>query len=184
MGLVVVALVGALAVGRLAGGSAGRLAHLALRDSRLVLAAVVAQLGGAAVGVLSAAAAGPAYAAGLVLSASLAGAFCLRNLAVAGVPLVAVGLGLNAAVVAANGAMPVSPYAAARAGVQTGPIGSDADPRHELEDGSTRLGLLDDRVPVPLPLRPEVVSVGDLLTAAGVAQLVVVGMRRRRTQPA
>ena len=41
--------------------------------------------------------------------------------------------------------------------------------------------LLGDVVPVLLPLRPEVVSPGDVLVASGLAQLVVVGMRAGRT---
>ena len=42
-------------------------------------------------------------------------------------------------------------------------------------------------IPVPLPLRPEVVSAGDVLVAAGLGQLVLLGMgagRRTRTGPA
>jgi hypothetical protein len=33
-------------------------------------------------------------------------------------------------------------------------------------------------IPVLLPIRPEVVSVGDVLVAAGLAQLVVSALRR------
>jgi hypothetical protein len=179
VGLVVVVLVGALAVGRLAGGSVRRLSWLRLDGGWLVAAAFAAQLGGAAVGVLAAGAAEPAYAIGLAVSAGLALWFCARNLSVAGVPLVTLGLVLNTAVVLANGAMPVSLYAAARAGVPTGPIAAGADRRHELADPLTRFGVLGDRVPVPLPLWPEVASVGDVLVAAGLGQLVVAGMRRR-----
>jgi hypothetical protein len=179
VGLVVVVLVGALAVGRLAGGSVRGLSWLRLDGAWLVVAALAAQLGGTAVGVLAAGAAEPAYAIGLAVSAALALWFCARNLSVAGVPLVTLGLVLNAAVVLANGAMPVSLYAVARAGVPTGPIAGGSDQRHELAVPGTRLGVLGDRVPVPLPLRPEVASVGDVLVAAGIGQLVVAGMRRR-----
>lgn len=172
-------LVGALLVGRVTGGSARGLSALPLRSPRLVVAAVLVQVGGAAVGVLAAPAAAAAYQVGLLVSAGLALAFCVRNLALAGVPLIALGLGLNAAVVLANGAMPVSPTAAAVAGVPMATIDAGADPRHRLETPGTRLAVLGDRVPVPLPLHPEVGSVGDLLVAAGVGQLVVAGMRRR-----
>jgi hypothetical protein len=51
------------------------------------------------------------------------------------------------------------------------------DRRHELEGPRTRLRPLGDVIPVPLPLRPEVVSPGDVLVAAGLGQLVVLGMR-------
>jgi hypothetical protein len=90
--------------------------------------------------------------------------------------LVALGLGANALVVALNGAMPVSATAAARAQVALDDVAAGLDSRHEVADGSTRLALLGDVVPVLLPLRPEVVSPGDVLVASGLGQLVVVGM--------
>ena len=55
-------------------------------------------------------------------------------------------------------------------------VAAGFDSRHVVTDGSTRLPLLGDVVPVLLPLRPEVVSPGDVLVASGLAQLVVVGM--------
>ena len=70
--------------------------------------------------------------------------------------------------------------ASGRAGIATQDIVSGADPRHELADPATRLDVLGDIIPVLMPWRPEVVSVGDVLVAAGLAQLVVVGMTRRR----
>jgi hypothetical protein len=103
---------------------------------------------------------------------------------VAGVPLVTLGLVLNAAVVAANGAMPVSIDAAFRAGVPTGDIAAGLDARHEIAGRGTVWRRLGDVIPVPLPARPEVVSPGDVLVAAGLAELVVVGMLRRRTEDA
>jgi hypothetical protein len=48
---------------------------------------------------------------------------------------------------------------------------------------ATRLPWLGYFVPVPLPLLPQVVSPGDVLVAAGAAQLVVTGMLRRRSVP-
>lgn len=176
MGLVVVALLAALAVGRATGGRLERLGHLRLSRRRLVVLAVVVQLAGAVVG-------GPAQAAGLALAAALLTAFLLANRGVRGTGLVALGLAANGLVVALNGAMPVSFDAAARAGAPVRDVATGADPRHEVLTPSTRLHLLADVVPVPLPLRAEVVSPGDVLVAAGVAQLVVVGMRpaaRRR----
>jgi Family of unknown function (DUF5317) len=121
---------------------------------------------------------------GLTGSAGLATAFLLANRGVRGTGLVALGLGANALVVALNGAMPVSPDAAARAGLTLGSIAAGLDSRHVVADGTTRLALLGDVVPVLLPLRPEVVSPGDVLVASGLAQFVVVGMLagRRRTR--
>jgi hypothetical protein len=103
-------------------------------------------------------------------------AFLARNRRARGTGLVAVGLLTNALVVAANGAMPVSPQAADRAGVGVLEV-LTGDRRHELEGPDTRLRALGDVVPVPLPWRPEVVSAGDVLVAAGLGQLVFLGMR-------
>ena len=169
MSLVLVVLLCALLVGRLCGGSLERLGALELRRRRLVVAALGLQALGAVVG-------GPAYALGLAGSAALVTAFLVVNRGVRGTGLVALGLGANALVVALNGAMPVSPDAAARAEVPLDDVAAGSDSRHVVSDGSTRLPLLGDVVPVLLPLRPEVVSPGDVLVASGLAQLVVVGM--------
>lgn len=169
----VVVLVAALLLGLALGGDLGRLGDLALRDSRLVVAALLLQLAGGLVG-------GPAYPLGLALSVVLVALWLRRNRGVRGTGLVALGLLSNALVVGANGAMPVDPDASGRAGISTQAILSGADPRHELADETTRLRLLGDVVPVLLPLRPEVVSVGDVLVAAGLGQLVLVATTRRR----
>jgi hypothetical protein len=170
--LVLVALLAAVAVGRLLGGSLERLGTLPLRRRRLVAAALVAQLAAALAG-------GPLPAAGLAVAAACAVALLGANRGVRGTGLVALGLAANALAVAANGAaMPVDERAAARAGVDLGDVRAGADPRHELAGDGTRLRLLTDVVPVPLPVRPEVVSAGDVAVAAGLAQLVVVGMLR------
>ena len=171
MSLVLAVLAVGVVLGWLAGGSVSRLGDLPLRSRRLVVAALLTQLAGALLG-------GPLYPVGLLVSAGLVMAFLTRNRRLAGAPLVALGLLLNALVVGGNGAMPVSVTAAARAGV---PLTGLVDgPRHELADPRTRLSWLGDVVPVPLPVRAEVVSPGDVLVAAGLAQLVVAGMLRRR----
>jgi hypothetical protein len=174
--LVVVVLLAALLVGWAAGGAVGRLGGLSLHAPQLVLAALLAQVVGAVVG-------GPVHPVGLVVSALLVLAFLARNRRLRGTGLLATGLLLNALVVGANGAMPVSADAAARAGLALDDLVADA--RHEPAGDGTRLRLLGDVVPVPLPLRPEVVSPGDVLVAAGLGQLVVAGMltRRRRALP-
>lgn len=169
MSLVLGVLLCAVLVGRVCGGSLDRLGALDLRRRRLVVAALGVQALGSVVG-------GPAYALGLSGSAALVTAFLVVNRGVRGVGLVALGLGANALVVALNGAMPVSPDAAARAGVALGDVDAGLDRRHVRTDARTRLPLLGDVVPVLLPLRSEVVSPGDVLLASGLAQLVVVGM--------
>ncbi|MDP9395695.1 MAG: DUF5317 domain-containing protein, partial [Actinomycetota bacterium] len=151
-----------------------------LRTPVLLVAAAVVQV---AVGVLVPP--GPAYVAGLTVVAVLAAAFLARNAGRPGVPLVAAGLVLNAVAVAVNGgAMPVSRDALDRAGVAA-EAGDVMHPRHEPVDADTRLRALADVIPVPLPVRPEVVSAGDVLVASGVGLLVLAGLRpqpmRRRT---
>jgi len=174
--LVLVVVLTALVVGRVAGGTLARLGALPLRSRRLVVLALAAQLLGAVVG-------GPAYGVGLAVSAALVVAWLSRNRGLRGTGLIALGLLANALVVGANGAMPVSADAAGRAGTGTGPLLAGTDPRHELAGPDTRLRWLADVVPVPLPRVPLVVSPGDVLVAAGAAQLVVVGMLRPRPVP-
>ena len=169
MSLVLIVLAVALAIGWARGGSLTRLGALPLRDRPLVVAALLVQLLGALVG-------GPFHPLGLAGSALLVVGFLARNRGVRGTGLVALGLLLNAVVVAANGAMPVSAEAAGRAGTGVQDLLTGADPRHELAGPGTRLRWLGDVVPVPLPLRPEVVSPGDVLVAAGLGQLVVLAM--------
>jgi hypothetical protein len=176
MSLAVVVLVAAVALGLCAGGSWRRLADLPLHRLSLVVGAVLAQAGGAVVGLLGVADQSTSYVVGLGLSAGLALVFCARNVWVAGVPLVTGGLCLNALVVAANGAMPVSIDAAYHARVPIVTIAAGTDARHEIAGDGTALSWLGDVVPVPLPVRPEVVSAGDVLVVAGLAELVVLGM--------
>lgn len=176
MSLVLVVVVVALVVGRLCGGSVEQLGGLGLRRRRLVVGALTAQVVGALVG-------GPAHPAGLITSAGLAAAFLVANRGVRGTGLVALGLAANALVVALNGAMPVSPAAAARAQVELADVAAGQDGRHVVSGPRTRLPWLGDVVPVLLPLRPEVVSPGDVLVAAGLGQLVVLGMAGGRTAP-
>lgn len=163
----------AVGVGWARGGSLERLGRLPLRRRSLVVAAVVVQLLSAVVG-------GPAYPVGLAVSALLVAVFLGRNRGVRGTGLVAAGLLANALVVGLNGAMPVSVAASDRARLSTQAILAGADLRHELADRHTRLRALGDVVPVLLPLRPEVVSPGDVLVVAGLAELLVVGMGHRQ----
>lgn len=172
----VVVLLVAVVVGWVLGGSLSRLGDLGLHEGRLVVAALLLQLAGGLVG-------GAAYPVGLAVSAALVLVFLARNRGVRGTGLVGLGLLANALVVGANGAMPVSPDASGRARLSTQAILAGEDPRHELQDDATRLAWLGDVVPVLLPGRPEVVSPGDVLVAAGLAQLVVVGMGASRRSP-
>ena len=162
-------LLGALGVGYARGGELDRLGHLPLRRKRLVVAALLLQVLGGVAG-------GWRYPLALALSAVLVAAFLAVNRGIRGTGLVAAGLLLNAVVVGVNGAMPVSGEAMGRARLSTQDIVSGADPRHELIGSGTHLGLLGDRVPVYLPGHPEIVSPGDVMVAAGLVELVVLGM--------
>ncbi len=173
MSLALLVLLGALCIGWAARGSLTALGDLSLRDAWLVVVALVVQLLGGLVG-------GVAYPLGLAVSALMVLRFLTRNRGVRGTGLVGVGLLLNALVVGANGAMPVSVHASGQAGVTTQAILAGDDPRHELSGPDTLFPWLADVVPVALPWRPEVVSAGDVLITAGLGQLVVVGMTRRR----
>ena len=173
MFFVLVVLLLATAVGAARGGTPGGLGLLALRRRGLVVIAVLCQLLGTLAG-------GVAYPVGLALSAAIAAWFLSLNARVRGVGLVALGLVSNAVVVGANGAMPVSAYASGLAGVSTQAIVAGDDRRHELATSATVLRPLGDVIPVLLPVRPEVVSPGDVLLAAGLAQILVIGMGRRR----
>jgi hypothetical protein len=176
MGLAIVVLAAAIALAAACGGRWHRLGRLQLRSRGLIVAAVLAQAGGALVGIAGFGDPRKAYVSGLVVSAACALWFCARNLRIPGVALVSAGLVANAAVVALNGAMPVSIVAAYRARVPISAISAGTDARHEIAGFGTRLRWLGDVVPVPLPLRPEVLSAGDVLVAAGLAQLVLMGM--------
>jgi hypothetical protein len=176
--LALVVVVGASALALAGGGRWSALAALPIRGARLVVISVVAQLLGSGLARLTGL--GGFYPAGLAISAVAALAFCLRNIRLAGLSLVTAGLICNALVVAMNGTMPVSRDAAMRAGVTLHSIAAGDDPRHAVAGAGTTWRWLGDVVPVPLPWRPEVVSPGDALLAAGLGEFVLLGIRPRR----
>ena len=166
MVLALVVLLAALGIGLLLGGRVGWLGALPLRRTWLVPVALVVQAGGALQGLRFA----------LVPAFALVGVFLVLNRGVRGLPLVGLGLLANTLAIGLNAAMPVSLAATAVAGISTQDILTGADSRHVVADEQTRLPWLGDVVPVLLPFRPEVVSPGDVLVAAGLAELVVIGM--------
>lgn len=160
-----ICLVVALAAALLQGGSLQQLASTQFRYPWLVVAGLVVQVG--------AQLATPRLAEGVALWLLLAGTsavgiFLLMNLRHGGLALAGVGLLLNAAVIAANGAMPVSKEAAAVAGV---PISrEEAGIRHEVLDAESRLPFLSDAIPVAQ--MNTVLSLGDVLLVLGLALFV------------
>jgi hypothetical protein len=175
MGLVLLVLLLAAGAGRLVGGP-GRVYPYSFDGVPLLVAAFAVQVAEPLVGRYV-----PySYPLAMAVAATLMVQFTLRNVAIPGVALAGVGVLLNAVVVVGNGAMPVSEEAAARAGISAEALALDADPRHEPMDGNTRLHLLGDGVPAPIPGRREVDSAGDLALAAGAGLLVFTTMCRRR----
>jgi hypothetical protein len=102
----------------------------------------------------------------LLLSQLLVLGWVVANWHLPGMRLVTLGLGLNALVIAANGAMPVHPDAIAALGIEGATV---APGKHTLLDESTRLPWLADVWPVP-PLR-SIISIGDVVLAAGLIPL-------------
>lgn len=178
MGLVALVVVVAAVLAAATGGRWHDLTTIHLRGMPLVAVAIVTQVLGAELA--DHAGKGWWYTAGLTVSATCALAFCLANLRIAGIPLVALGLVINAAVVARNGAMPVSIYSAHRAGVSIFSIATGNDPRHTIAGPQSVWRSLGDVIPVPLPGIPQVVSPGDVLVAAGLGEFIVMTARRRR----
>jgi hypothetical protein len=158
------AVVVGLVIGRATGGSTAAFARLSLRTWPLLVGGAVMQtlaqidaLDRIAYPLVVA-----SYAALLVVG--------VRNLHLVGMGLVVAGIALNASVIVANHGMPVRPSAAEAAGVDRVAAG------HHFERPSDRLVALGD----VLPARPlgEVLSVGDLILAVGLADLVVRMTRR------
>jgi len=99
-------------------------------------------------------------------------AFAIANIRFVGMPVVLVGLLCNLVVITANGGMPVREDAIVAAGaatrdeIRTLEFGA----KRHLEDRTDVVTFLGDIVPVP-PTR-EVLSFGDLILAAGVADVI------------
>jgi hypothetical protein len=94
--------------------------------------------------------------------------FIAANRRMPGMLAADLGVALNLLVIVVNGAMPVSTEAARRAGVDT--VSVSVALKHEPMTETTALPWLADVV--PLPGVGEVLSIGDLLLAAGIARLV------------
>jgi hypothetical protein len=165
-----------LTVGRLRGGRLAGLAGLRLQGLPLLWLAVALQLALGAV-------APSARPLGVGLSYALVGAWLSLNTrratgAVrAAMALLALGWLLNLVPMALNGGMPVSGHALRAVGA---PVGTTVDQGHLFKhvpaDARTRMAVLGDVIPVPVPA--SVISVGDVAMLLGVAGLVMSGMTR------
>ncbi len=147
----------------LRGGRFSRLAQAPLRWVWLLFVGVLLQVAADILVILEVLQATGPLAYGLLLSSQLVVVtWALANWQLPGLILVGIGLALNAAVMAANGAMPVDPEAIAALGRDSGDL---VRGKHVLMDDDTRLPWLADIWPVP-PLR-SIISVGDVVLAAG-----------------
>jgi hypothetical protein len=180
VGLLICVAVGALVVGWTTQGSLDRLSRVPLRGWPIAFGAAAAIALGSGLSNAGGSVGSVARVLGPVVAAACLLALLSRNRSIEGVPLLATGLLLNALVIAVNGAMPVSSYAESRAGLSDESLLRADGGTHEVADSDTRLRALGDVVPVPLPVHPETVSVGDLLIVSGVGLLIVTGMHRRR----
>jgi hypothetical protein len=165
---VLVSLALAVALSYPRGGRLRRLAEAPLRASWLLFLGVGLQLVvdlGATRGFLP----GAGWASyGLLLASQLAVvAWIVANTHLPGTVLVATGLLLNAVVIGLNGGMPVDPDAIAALGIEGATVSGG---KHVLLDDATRLPWLGDIWPLP-PLR-SIISVGDVVLAAGLIPMV------------
>ena len=115
----------------------------------------------------------------LLVSFVLLLVFGVVNLKAPGFTLIVVGVVLNFVVIAMNHGMPVTAQAIVASGQQhTLPeLVSDPGVKHHLAGPDDDLMFLGDVIAVPQPVG-QIVSVGDILTYAGVAWLIVASMRR------
>jgi len=170
------AIVAGLVVGRAAGGRPGALAAIHFRWGPLIALGFLAQ-----VVLFSDAVASRVGDLGPVLyvaSTLVVVTAVLRNLDLPGIWLVVLGAISNMAAIASNGGyMPATPEAIASMGRTAPTVYSNS-----AVVASPNLPWLIDRFALPrwLPFA-NVISIGDVLLAAGVFVLLVVVMRRGRT---
>jgi hypothetical protein len=151
----------AIVVALVRGGQLRRMENLGLQGGSLVFAAIMLRF---TAGILSSR--GVPFGSWLQVAAYITLIYALwLNFHFPGIKLFNAGCFLNFLVIAANGGyMPVDAAAMARAGITNTPVGT-----HSLLVEQSRLWFLADIIPVafPYPQMAQVISVGDLLIAAG-----------------
>lgn len=169
MVLVGVTVAAGVVAGWLRGGRVRHLAQLSVRGGALAVVAAVAQAAQVVAGRPQLAVVLTALSQGALL------AFLWLNRLLPGALLIAVGSTLNAVVILANGAMPVSRDAILSVTPRPDPL---VVGRHRLLGPGDAFPWLADII--GLPLLRTVVSVGDVVLAAGVGLLVVSLMQPPR----
>lgn len=164
MPFTVLVLVAAVLAGYLRGGRLRRVADAHLRWVGLLFVGLAVQI--AAGQAVAREILGDPVTVLLVTSQGLVLLWVWANRHRPGTGLIGVGVALNAAVILANGAMPVDAEALTAVGAPAGELSSS---RHTLMTPGTRLPLLADRF--PLPSLRTVVSAGDVVLAAGLVAL-------------
>lgn len=172
MRLAVLALLAGLAVAVASGGRLRNVPAEHLRWPSLTLSAVILYWTPTLLGASSSAA-----VVLILFSYAALLAFALANLRLTGMAVVGLGLTLNAGVMLANDGMPVDPAAVVSAGLaQPDELEVvDLGAGRQWQEPDDRLAVLGDIVPVAM--LDEVVSFGDLVLAAGLAN---VGFRLLR----
>ncbi|MCA1706341.1 MAG: DUF5317 domain-containing protein [Actinobacteria bacterium] len=179
MEIALILLFSGVAIGLLRGGSIERLIDARLRFAALLLAAVAIQVYFAVWPPewLTRSNAVWVY----LVSQLLAVVFLAFNRHLPGVLLVGIGLALNMAVIASNGAMPVSETASRVAGTEFltdhRHVEHGLHLRNEILDGQTIAPWLSDVIPIPGIA--QVISLGDVVLAAGIFVLVISLMTQR-----
>jgi hypothetical protein len=114
----------------------------------------------------------------LYLSFALLIVFTVKNIRVIGFPLILAGVICNLLVIGINGGMPVSRHAlvASDQGRFLGDLENNPYPKHHLAADDDEMRFLGDVIPVPMPIA-QAISLGDILTYAGVGVVIVGAMR-------
>lgn len=167
MAFTLLVIVAAIVVGYLRGGRLHRIADSQLRWPGLLFAGFGLQVALDLAAPRYEGLEGVAGTAVLVASHLLVLGWIAANRYRPGMALVFAGLAMNAVVIAANGGMPVDPQAITRLGIEAPEA---LYGKHVLMTESTRLAFLADIYALP-PLRT-IISVGDVVLAAGLVPLV------------
>lgn len=113
----------------------------------------------------------------LMASYGLILAFCLANLPTKGFAIIAVGVAMNALVIGLNQGMPTRPIGNDEAGNRVRkPV--EQTVKHRQESADDLLGFLGDKILFPKPF-DTLVSIGDIVIAIGILELMYYASRRR-----
>jgi Family of unknown function (DUF5317) len=166
----VVALILALVIVPLTGGSFRRLARLEFDAPGLLFAGLAIQIVVEFTPLVPESRADDVGFALLLASYVLILSFGLLNLRITGMSIIVIGISLNVLVIALNQGMPYR--------VTVGD-GRETSAKHRPERPDDVLTVLDDRIVIPGPLE-ETVSFGDLILALGIVNVAYRGSRRVR----